>query len=146
MGEFGGMGSLDGVIIGLSRRYNLFWTPRGQGYKLEPPGPHKEHQGDPRIGDFGGDGSLDGVIVRVSRRLNLFWIAPGQGYKLAPPGPHQEPKDCQRDPKMGDFGGYGSLDEEGVKVSRRFKLFWIPHDQGYRLVPPRGLTDPIRNV
>ena len=47
---------------------------------------------------------------------------------------------------MGDLGGDGSLDEVIVKVSRRFNLFWILHDRGYKLGPPGGLTDPIRNV
>ena len=47
---------------------------------------------------------------------------------------------------MGDFGGDGSLDWVIVKVSGRFNLFWIPLDQGYKLGPPGGLADPIRNV
>ena len=33
-----------------------------------------------------------------------------------------------------------------VWVSRRLNLFWIPPDQGYKLGPPGGLADPIRNV
>ena len=40
----------------------------------------------------------------------------------------------------------GSFDGVDVKVSRRDNLFWIAHDRGYKLGPPRGLTDPIRNV
>ena len=62
------------------------------------------------MGDFGGDSSLDGVIVGVLRRFKLFWILHGQGYKPGPPGPHQEHKEHQEDPRMGDFGGDGSLD------------------------------------
>ena len=46
---------------------------------------------------------------------------------------------------MGDFGGYGSLGVI-VGVSRRLNLFWIPPDQRYKLGPPAGLPDPIRNV
>ena len=49
-------------------------------------------------------------------------------------------------PRMGHFGGEGSLDWIIVKVSKKFNLFWIAHDQGYKLEPPGGLTDPIRNV
>ena len=48
-----------------------------------------------------------------------------------------------RSPKMYDFGG---LDGVIVGVSRRFNLFWIPLDQGYKLGPPVGFADPIRNV
>ena len=69
MGDFGVDGSLDGVIVGASRGYNLFWIPHGQGCKLGPHGHYQEHQErqeDPRMGDFGGDGRLDGVIVKVS--------------------------------------------------------------------------------
>ena len=47
---------------------------------------------------------------------------------------------------MGDFEREGSLDGVIVRVSRRFNLFWIPPDQGYKLGPPGGLTDPIRNI
>ena len=47
---------------------------------------------------------------------------------------------------MGDFGGDGSLDGIIVKVARRFNRFWIPHDRSYKLGPPGGLTDPIRNI
>ena len=47
---------------------------------------------------------------------------------------------------MGEFGGDSNLDGVGVKVSRRFSLFWIPHDWGYILGPSRGLADPIRNA
>ena len=47
---------------------------------------------------------------------------------------------------MGDFGGDGSLDGLIVNVSREFNLFWIPPDQGYKLGPPRGPADTIRNV
>ena len=47
---------------------------------------------------------------------------------------------------MGDFGGDGSLDRVIVRVSRRFNVFWISCDQGYKLGPPGGLADPIRNV
>ena len=38
MEDFGGEGSLDGVIVRVSRRFNLFWIARGQNYKLRPPG------------------------------------------------------------------------------------------------------------
>ena len=38
MGDFEGNGSLDGVIIKVSRRFNLIWIPPDQGYKLRPPG------------------------------------------------------------------------------------------------------------
>ena len=47
---------------------------------------------------------------------------------------------------MGDFGGDCRLDGVIVKVSRRFNLFWILRGQGFKLGPPRGLVDPIRNV
>ena len=47
---------------------------------------------------------------------------------------------------MGDFGGDCRLDGAIVKVSKRFNLFWIPCGQGYKLGPPEGLTDAIRNV
>ena len=36
MGDFGGDGGLDRVIVRVSRRYNLFWIPCGQCYKLGP--------------------------------------------------------------------------------------------------------------
>ena len=45
MGDFGGDNSLDGVIVGVWRRFKLFWILHGQGYKLGPPGPHQEHKG-----------------------------------------------------------------------------------------------------
>ena len=54
--------------------------------------------------------------------------------------------ECQLDPKMGDFGGDDSLDGLIVGVRRRFKLFWILHGQGYKLGPPGGLADHIRNA
>ena len=38
MGDIGGDGSLDGVIVGVSRRFNLFWIPPDQDYKLGPTG------------------------------------------------------------------------------------------------------------
>ena len=47
---------------------------------------------------------------------------------------------------MGDFEGDCSLDGVIVKVSRRFNLFWIPHDWGYKLGPLEGLTHPIKEV
>ena len=47
---------------------------------------------------------------------------------------------------MGDFGKEGSLDGVIVGIPRSFNLFWIPSEQGYKLGPPGGLTDPIRNV
>ena len=47
---------------------------------------------------------------------------------------------------MGDFGGVGSLDGVGVKVSRRFNLFSILHDRGYKLGPDAGQIYPIRSV
>ena len=47
---------------------------------------------------------------------------------------------------MSDFGGGGSLDGVIVGVSRRFNLFWILLDQGYKLEPRGGLVDPIGNV
>ena len=33
-----------------------------------------------------------------------------------------------------------------VGIKRRFNLIWIPQDKGYKLGPPGGLADPIRNV
>ena len=33
-----------------------------------------------------------------------------------------------------------------VRIIRRFNLIWIPQDKGYKLGPPGGLADPIRNV
>ena len=47
---------------------------------------------------------------------------------------------------MGDFRGDSSLDGVGVIVLRRFNLFWIPHDRGYKLGPTGGLVDPIKSV
>ena len=37
-GYFGGVCSLDGVIVKVSRRFNLFWIPYDWGYSLGPPG------------------------------------------------------------------------------------------------------------
>ena len=37
MGDFGGDIRLDGVIVKVSGRIKLFWTPPTQGYKLGPP-------------------------------------------------------------------------------------------------------------
>ena len=47
---------------------------------------------------------------------------------------------------MGDFGGDIRLYGVIVKVTGRVNLFWTPPTQGYKLGPPEGLTDPIRNV
>ena len=35
-GGFGGDGSLDGVIVRVTRKFNLFWILSGQGHKLGP--------------------------------------------------------------------------------------------------------------
>ena len=93
------------------------------------------------------------MFVKVSKRFNRFWIPPDQGYKLGPSGGLADPnrnvrkvKKTPKWPKMGDFGEDGSLDGVIVGVLGRFNLFWIPPDQGYKLGPPGGLADPIRNV
>ena len=46
----------------------------------------------------------------------------------------------------GEFYFRKSFDGVIVRIIRRFNLFWIPPDKGYKLGPPGGLADPIRNV
>ena len=86
------------------------------------------------------------LFVKVSKRLNLFRIEPDQGYKQGPLWGNQESQERQEDPKMSDFGGDGRFDGVIGGVSKRFKLFRIAWGQDYKLRPPGGLADPIKNV
>ena len=52
------------------------------------------------------------------------------GTTWRPGWPHQKCQECQEDPRLGDFGGDGSLDGVIVGVTRRFNMFWIPPDKG----------------
>ena len=38
LGDFGGTISLDALIVGVTRRFNLFWILPDQGHKLGPSG------------------------------------------------------------------------------------------------------------
>ena len=77
MGDLGGDGSLDEVIVKVSRRFNLFWILHGATSwdhleaSLTPSG-MSGMSGRPRMGHFGGEGSFDWIIVKVSKKFNLF--------------------------------------------------------------------------
>ena len=78
------------------------------------------------------------------------FILHDQGYKLGPPGRLTDTirnvRTIRKTPGLVIWEETTVLMRVIVKVSRRFNLFWILHDRGFKLGPPGGLTDPIRNV
>jgi len=75
-------------------------------------------------------GGIDGEIINNTDLIKVIVHLVDKRDKKTPGGVILE--------EMGDGVNVG--------VSRRFNLFWILFEQGYKLGPPGGLADPIRNV